>query len=118
MEKILSILVFLAIASISSAIKGEIISCSGWKLNKLPEVRRFLKDPGHADAYEGLEITWKSGKVPSLTITQDNGNTEVIDLSNLTTTEIHDMLSEKGFERKFAGTKSSDLRARKTMATS
>ena len=84
----------------------------------MPEVRRFLKDPGHADAYEGLKITWKPGKVPSLTITQDDGKTEVIDISKFTTTEIHDMLSEKGFERKFSGTKSSDLRSRKTMATS
>ena len=80
-------------------------------------MRRFLKDPGHADAYEGLEVTWKPGKSPTLTITQDDGAQETIDISKLTTTEIHDLMIEKGLERKFVGTKSADLRSRKTMAT-
>ena len=69
-----------------------------------------MKDPGHADAYEGLKINWKAGKPPSLKIIQDDGSEEVIDLSKYGTDEIHSMLVEKGFERKFVGTKSADLR--------
>ena len=52
-----------------------------------------------------------------MTITQDYGAQETIDISKLTTTEIHDLMIEKGLERKFVGTKSADLRSRKTMAT-
>jgi hypothetical protein len=75
-------------------------------------VRRFLKDPGHADAYEGLSIKWKSGKTPALTIFKDDGSNEVIDLSKYTTDELHELMVNKGFERKAAGTKSSDLRSK------
>ncbi len=81
-------------------------------MNRLPEVRRFLKEPGHADAYEGLKINWKPGKPPILSIFGEDGSTETVDLSKHSTDEIHDLLAKKGFERKAAGTKSEDLRVR------
>ena len=63
--------------------------------NRLPEVRRFLKEPGHADAYEGLKINWKPGKPPVLKVFGDDGSTETHDLSNHSTDEIHELLSKK-----------------------
>ena len=72
-----------------------------------------MKEPGHADAYDGLRINWKPGKPPVLKVFGEDGSTEAIDLSNHSTDEIHYLLSKKGFERKAAGTKSGDsLRAR------
>ena len=91
----------------ASALQGEIISCSSWKLNRLPEVRRFLKEvrtitttintkicrfipisfsnilqPGHADAYENVKVTFIQGRSPTLFL-RDDGNVlvETIDLS-------------------------------------
>lgn len=66
----------------------------------MPEVRRFVKDPGHADAYDGLEVLFVRGHNPDLVILDEDGEeVERIDLSPLKTDEIHDMLKEKGFER-------------------
>eukprot|EP00981_Chlorochromonas_danica_P002948 scaffold601_cov170-Ochromonas_danica.AAC.9 len=64
------------------SIHGEIISCSRCRLNGLPEVRRFLKEPGHADAYENLKVTFIFGRNPDLFIKDDDGKViETIDLS-------------------------------------
>ena len=41
---ILLCVVLLVISVMSANFKGEIQSCSGWRLNHLPEVRRFLKE--------------------------------------------------------------------------
>jgi hypothetical protein len=72
----------LLLLAVASALQGEIISCSSWKLNRLPEVRRFLKEPGHADAYDNLKVKFVHGKPPMLHIKGDDGViTESIDLS-------------------------------------
>ncbi|KAJ1439372.1 hypothetical protein B484DRAFT_323572, partial [Ochromonadaceae sp. CCMP2298] len=71
------------------------------KLNKLPEVRTFLKEAGHADSYDGLTITWTSGKSPTLHIKGANGETsETIDLSEHTTDRLHELMAAKGFKRR------------------
>jgi Sep15/SelM redox domain len=73
-------------------------------LNRLPEVRTFLKEPGHADSYEKLKVTFIAGRNPDLFIRDDNGELlETIDLSKMTTAEIHELLVQKGFERNAAG---------------
>ena len=41
---VLMCVVLLVISVMSANFKGEIQSCSGWRLNHLPEVRRFLKE--------------------------------------------------------------------------
>jgi hypothetical protein len=71
-------------------------------LNRLPEVKRFLKEPGHADTYENLKVKFIRGKNPTLIIRADDGATikEQIDLSPFKTTELHALLIEKGFVKK------------------
>ena len=83
------------------AITGEIKSCSGWRLNHLPEVKQFLKISGHADAYEGLVVNWVPGHTPTLFINSDAGEEiDRIDLSQYTTDQLHDLVKSKGFALK------------------
>ena len=60
-----------------------------------------MKEPGHADTYEGLVIDFKPGKKPHLIIEDDAGEElERIDLAPLSTDEIHELVRGKGFTRK------------------
>ena len=59
-----------------------------------------MKEPGHADSYEGLVIDFKPGKKPHLIIEDDAGEElERIDLAPLSTDEIHELVRSKGFVR-------------------
>ena len=59
-----------------------------------------MKEPGHADTYEGLVIDFKPGKKPHLIIEDDTGEElERIDLAPLSTDEIHELVQSKGFVR-------------------
>ena len=59
-----------------------------------------VKEPGHADSYEGLVIDFKPGKKPHLIIEDDAGEElERIDLAPLSTDEIHELVRSKGFVR-------------------
>ena len=59
-----------------------------------------MKEPGHADTYEGLVIDFKPGKKPHLIIEDDAGEElERIDLAPLSTDEIHEFVRSKGFVR-------------------
>ena len=61
-------------------------------------MKRFVKEPGHADSYEGLVIDFKPGKKPHLIIEDDAGEElERIDLAPLSTGEIHELMRSKGF---------------------
>ena len=60
-----------------------------------------VKEPGHADTYEGLVIDFKPGKKPHLIIEDDAGEElERIDLAPLSTDEIHELVQSKGFLRR------------------
>ena len=60
-----------------------------------------VKEPGHADTYEGLVIDFKPGKKPHLIIEDDAGEElERIDLAPLSTDEIHELVRGKGFVRR------------------
>ena len=103
MLKIVVALLF--VFTVVSALTGEVKSCSGWKLNHLPEVKRFLKTAGHVDAYENVKITWIPGHKPTLYLKDDQGVPfDQIDLSGYTTEQLHQLFVEKGFERKAVGT--------------
>ena len=59
-----------------------------------------MKEPGHADSYEGLVIDFKPGKKPHLIIEDDAGEElERIDLAPMSTDEIHELVQSKGFVR-------------------
>ena len=63
-------------------------------------MKRFLKENGHADAYPQLKVTFIPGRTPELFIKDDSGNeVEKIDLSHMSTDEIHQLMVNKGFER-------------------
>ena len=60
-----------------------------------------MKEPGHADTYEGLVIDFKPGKKPHLIIEDEAGDElERIDLAPLSTDEIHELVRGKGFVRR------------------
>ena len=86
-------IVCIAFVTIVNAIKGEIKSCSGWKLNGLPEVKRFIKTTGHADSYQDLTINFIRGHAPVLIIQDDTGKEiEKIDLATYTTDQLVSIL--------------------------
>ncbi len=60
-----------------------------------------MKEPGHADTYEGLVIDFKPGKKPHLIIEDEESGEELerIDLAPLSTDEIHELVRGKGFVR-------------------
>jgi hypothetical protein len=100
MQGILVVL-FAALASIASAIRGEIISCPACRLNSLPELKRFLKEPGNVDSYDKLTVTWIRGRNPDLHIYDDEGALiEKIDLAPYSSTALHQLLLDKGFTKK------------------
>ena len=61
-----------------------------------------MKEPGHADSYEGLVIDFKPGKKPHLIIEDEASGEELerIDLAPLSTDEIHELVRSKGFVRR------------------
>lgn len=88
----------------SGEITGKIISCSGWALNRLPELKKFVKDEGEADSYGGVEIDFKHGREAKLFVYDDGAEIEEIKLSELSTTEeMHALMLQKGFVRSFPG---------------
>jgi len=70
-------------------------------------VKRFLKEKGHADAYPALKVTFIPGRTPELFIRDEAGaELERIDLSHMSTDEIHKLMIDKGFERSPRGASS------------
>ena len=60
-----------------------------------------MKEPGHADSYEGLVIDFRPGKKPHLIIEDDAGEElERIELAPFSTDEIHELVRSKGFVRR------------------
>ena len=90
--------------SSTSSVRGEIISCPGCKLNRLTELRSFLKDEKlGAIEYENISIQWISGHNPTLHIydTADNSLKATIDLALLNDkTQLHELFQAKGFHKK------------------
>ena len=69
-------------------------------LNKRPEVRRFVKERGHANTYENLQVKYIMHLPPELVILDGDKELEKIPLSPLSTAEIHDLMKQKGFRVK------------------
>lgn len=67
----------------------------------MEEVRRFIRDKGHADGYQNLKITFIRGRNPDLFIKDENGSlVQKIDMSKMGTLQLHDMMIKNGFRRK------------------
>lgn len=70
-------------------------------MNQLPEVRKFIKDPGHADTYRGLKVNFIPHHNPDLVFFNEHGKEiERLDLGPFTCDKIHDLMKEKGFEKR------------------
>mmetsp|Transcript_43687 Transcript_43687/g.137161 ORF Transcript_43687/g.137161 Transcript_43687/m.137161 type:complete len:133 (-) Transcript_43687:1188-1586(-) len=65
----------------------------------MPEVRRFVKEEGHADSYEGMEIDFVRGHKPVLIIMDDFGKElDKIEFSrDWTLSDLHKLMFENGF---------------------
>ena len=68
-QRILYILLLLVASSsfVVGEIHATIESCSGWALNKLPNLKSFLKD-GEAESYYNVVVTFVHGKKAIMTI--------------------------------------------------
>jgi len=64
-------------------------------------VKRFVKEKGHADGYEGLTIEYEARQPPRLIMLNDAGEaTEYIHLKFMTTEECHELVQSRGFKRR------------------
>jgi len=80
-------------------------------LNQLPEARRFIKEPGHADTYLGLKVNFIPHHNPDLVFFNEHGEEkERLDLGTYSLQQIHDLMAEKGFQRKKARTYKGEIR--------
>ncbi len=91
--------VFLFVATFVTAALasvGEIRTCSGCKLNRLHEVRKFVYD--EAKKYDNMNVKFIGGHNPDLIIfNADGGEIERLDLSPLNMRQIHELFRSKGF---------------------
>lgn len=73
-------------------------------------MKAFVKGPGNADSYPELTVEFIRGRAPELVILDEaDQEVERIDLSEMSTEEIHALMKAKGFERKVAGESAGDL---------
>lgn len=69
-------------------------------MNRLPELKSFLKD-SEAEEYQGIDIEYVHGRKAVLTIYKDGEEQEQITLSDYKTKEeMHALMVEKGFVKK------------------
>jgi len=81
-------------------------------LNQLPEVRRFIKEPGHADTYRGLKVNFIPHHNPDLVFFNVHGEeVERLDLGRFNLDQIHALMQEKGFRRKQARPMRGEIRS-------
>ena len=106
----LQTLIFVVVATLSlvagtaadplPGISALIQSCGGWALNKLPELKSFLKEPDGVDLYKKVEVEFIPGRKAVMTIYQDGAEIEKITLSDYNDKEkLHELFIEKGFEK-------------------
>lgn len=81
-------------------IYGKIVSCQGWVLNKLPELKNFIRYGG-AYSLENVGVEFQQGKRATLTIYHDGEEHETVDLQEIETeAEMIQMMIGKGFRLK------------------
>ena len=93
------LLLLLPFSVLAQTLTGKIISCSGWKLNRYPHLKSFLKDY-EAEEYRNVELQFVKGKAAVLSIFSDGELKEEVDMHQYgTKEELHTMMVEKGFIR-------------------
>eukprot|EP00298_Acanthocystis_sp_HF-20_P027634 c5822_g1_i1.p1 GENE.c5822_g1_i1~~c5822_g1_i1.p1 ORF type:complete len:135 (+),score=39.33 c5822_g1_i1:42-407(+) len=104
LKKLICVFIFVSLITFvisSSVVRGKIESCPGCKLNRLHELRKFIKESGQADSYENLEIEFIRGHNPDLVLFNEQGEAlERIDLTPFNNEQLHSLLQSKGFVKK------------------
>jgi len=91
-------------APIDDTIKGQVASarvesCGGWRLNSLPQVKRFIYDD--VPLYHNVEFKHIPGATPELLLLNAEGKElKRINLSKMTQEECNELLLEYNFYRK------------------
>jgi len=84
-----------------NAIHSAVIeSCAGWRLNKLPKVKAFLREDFEV-LYENTKFKKIPGKSPTLKFYNQHGEElESMDISNLSREELNKIMEEKKIPKK------------------
>ena len=70
-------------------------------MNRLPDLRRFLKEEEKFNDYMFLDMVWINHHNPDLVILDEEGNEkDRIDLTNYSYREVRSLLKRKGFVKK------------------
>lgn len=81
-------------------------SCAGWRLNKLPEVKRFIQEDLET-LFDNTEFKKIPGKSPEMIFYNQHGEElERMDIANLVRSELVALLDRKGIARKVPKEKS------------
>jgi len=105
--KFLACFITLALVGVSLAeeepesvvVRGRVESCSGWRLNRMPEVKAFIKED--LPMYHDLEFKAKPGANPDLLLlNEDDGIIERIDLAKFDREGCNELVADLGFYRK------------------
>jgi len=84
-----------------TAVESAVIeSCAGWRLNKLPEVKRFLQEDFES-LYENTKFKKVPGKSPELKFYNQHGEAlETLDIAKMTRSELNKLMVTKGIARR------------------
>lgn len=75
-------------------------SCAGWRLNKLPEVKKFIQEDLET-LFLNTEFKKVPGKSPEMIFYNQHGEElERMDISNLVRSELVALLDKKGIARR------------------
>lgn len=84
-----------------SVIHSAVIeSCNGWRLNRLPKVREFLREDFEV-LYDNTKFKKIPGKSPILKLYNQHGEeVESMDIAHLSRQELNRIMEEKGIPKK------------------
>lgn len=80
-------------------VRAVVESCGGWRLNRLPEVKRFIYED--IPLYHNVEFVRKPGAPPILMLKNNDGkDVEKIQLQDYNREQCNDLLLSRGFYKK------------------
>ena len=95
-------LAFFVTVSVSSGeiVKCKVESCGGWRLNRLPEVKKFLNEDFVAK-YQNTEYKKVPGKAPEMFFLDENDEVvEKLNIEDMKRDELNKFIQEKGIKLK------------------
>ena len=89
-------LIFLNFIFCNNNYIGIIKTCSGWRLNHLPEIKNFIRNL--TDCYP-IEVVFPGGDPRLVIMNNDGDEIEEISLLNMNIKEMENLLENKGFHK-------------------